>query len=106
MKRLHASLFVLAGLFGTSVFAQQAQGIVKVDLGTVADTLAKNINVEVEKIPASMQLPVGIAAGACGVPAARLTAEAGSDMASCQATSSSSDLEEFVVKQLKAAPKQ
>ncbi|GAB3651880.1 hypothetical protein [Ramlibacter alkalitolerans] len=103
MKRSHASLLLLAGVFATSAFAQQ--GMVKVDLGTVADALAKNINVEVDKIPTSVQLPVGVAAGACGVPAAKL-APAGSDMAACQATSTSSALEELVAKQVKTAPKQ
>lgn len=103
MKRSHASLFVLAGLFATSAFAQQ--GMVKVDLGTVADALAKSINVDVDKIPTSVQLPVGVAAGACGVAAAKLAPAAGSDMATCEATSTSSALEELVAKQVKTAPK-
>ena len=99
----HASLFVLAGLFATSALAQQAPGMVNVDLGTVANTIAKNIKVDAEKIPASLQLPVGLAATTCGVPAAKLTA---GDMASCQATTSSPALEQLVEAQLKTAPKQ
>ena len=104
MKRSHAVLFVSAGLAASLAFAQQSQGMVKVDLGTVANAVAKNINVEVDKIPATVQLPVGVAASACGVPAAKL-APAGSDMASCQATTTSVALEQFLEKQLKA-PKQ
>lgn len=107
MKRSQASLLVLAGLFAFPALAQQAQGLVKVDLGTVATTVAQNISVEVDKVPATVQVPVGIAAGACGVPAARLAPAAGGDMASCQAVGTSSALEQEVSKQLKAAaPKQ
>ncbi|GAB3765719.1 hypothetical protein GCM10028796_23570 [Ramlibacter monticola] len=106
MKRPNAFLFVAAGLVAGLAFAQQPQGMVKVDLGTVANTVAKNMNVEAEKIPASVQLPVGIAATTCGVPAAKLAPGAGGEMASCQATTTSVVLEEFLGKQLKAAPKQ
>ena len=105
MKRLQSSLLVLGALFAGSAFAQ-GQGMVNVDLGTVADTIAKNINVEVEKIPASIHVPAPVAATACGVPAAKLAPAAGSDMASCQATNTSSALQQVVEKQLKAAPKQ
>ena len=103
MKRSQSSLLVLAGLFATSVLAQQAQGMVNVDLGTVADTIARNINVEVEKLPASVQVPAPVAATACGVPAAKLAPPAGSDIASCQATNTSSALQQVVEKQLKGA---
>jgi len=103
MKRSQTFLFVLSGLFATCALAQQGQGMVKVDLGTVAETLAKNINVEVAKIPATLQLPVGIAATTCGVPAAKLAPSAGGDMASCLATTSSPALEQFVEGHLKTA---
>jgi hypothetical protein len=106
MKRWQASLCVLPGLFAASVMAQQAPGMVNVDLGTVADALAKNIKVEVDKIPASLHVPVSVAAGACGVPATKLAPGAGGGMASCQAVSTSSELEDLVTMQMKAAPKQ
>ena len=106
MKRSQASLFVLAGLFATCSFAQQPAGMVNVDLGTVADKVAKNINVEVAMIPASLQVPVAVAATTCDVPAVKLAPAAGTDMASCQAVSTSSALEELVTTKLKAAPKQ
>lgn len=107
MKRAQASLFALAGLFtAASAFAQQAPGMVNVDLGTVANSIAKNINVDVEKIPASLQVPAGIAATACGVPAAKLAPGASSEKPSCMATNTSAALDQAVAKQLKAAPKQ
>lgn len=104
MKHWQASLSVLCVLSGTSVLAQAP--MVNVDLGTVADTVAKNLQVEVEKIPASLQVPIKVAAGACGVPESRLSPVAAGDMASCQAVSSSSELEQFVTTQMKSAPKQ
>lgn len=106
MKHSQASLCVVASLFVTFAFAQDAQGLVKVDLGTVANTVAKNINVDVEKIPATVQLPVGVAAGTCGVPAAKLAAMANGETASCQATATSPALERLVQAQVKGEPKE
>ena len=105
MKRLQASHFLIAALFATSAIAQQEAGMVKVDLATVADTLAKNIKVDVAKIPASMELPVGIAAGACGMPAAKLAPGADGGGSACKATTSSVELERLVENHLKM-PKQ
>jgi hypothetical protein len=106
MKHSQAIPFLLATLFAASAYAQQGQGMVNVDLGTVADTMAKNIKVEVDKIPPSVKVPVGVAATACGVPAAKLAPAAGTDMASCQATGTSPALEQVVQKEMKATPKQ
>lgn len=106
MKLTHTPQFVLAALFAASAFAQQGAGMVKVDLSTVADTLAKNIKVDVGKIPPSMQLPVSVAASACGMPAAKLTATPDGATPACQATSSSVELENVVGAQLKMGAKQ
>ena len=105
MKRSHAILLAVPGLFAASVFAQQAPGMVNVDLGSVANTLATSIKVDVDKIPASMPVPVAVAATACDMPVAKLT-PAGSEPASCQATATPAALQELVETHLKSAPKQ
>ncbi|HEX7889692.1 MAG TPA: hypothetical protein VF522_10060 [Ramlibacter sp.] len=106
MKRSHVFLLVAPGLFAASVFAQQPQGMVKVDLGSVASMLATDIKVDVDKIPASVSVPVGIAATACDMPAAKLAPAGGSEMASCQATSTPASLQQLVEKHVKESPKQ
>jgi hypothetical protein len=40
--------------------------------GAALPTIAKNINVEASKIPTTVEVPVGIAAAACGVSASDL----------------------------------
>lgn len=82
--------------------AQQSEALVNVDLGTVAVVIAKNMKLDVAQVPASLQVPVGIAAAACGVPAAKLAPSAGSDHASCQATGTTPALEQAVLKQSKS----
>jgi hypothetical protein len=106
MKRSHAILLVVPGLFAASVFAQQPEGMVNVDLGSIANTLATSIKVDADKIPASLPVPVGIAATACDMPAAKLAPAGGSDAASCQATSTPAALQQLVEKHLKESPKQ
>jgi hypothetical protein len=106
MKRSQISLLVVGMLIAASAVAQQSPGLVKVDLATIADTLAQNINVDVEKIPASLEMPVGMATSTCDIPAAKLAADAVGGMASCQATTSSTELEQMLSHQLKAAPTQ
>ena len=104
MKR---SLSLLAFLAATSAFAQQATlapALVKVDLGTVAPSIAKNINVDAAKVPTSLEVPVGIAATACGVNASMLAGGA-TGPATCNATSTSKELDQLVQRQLKATAK-
>ena len=42
MKRSQTCLLVIAALSAPSAFAQQSPGLVKVDLATIADTLARD----------------------------------------------------------------
>jgi hypothetical protein len=83
----------------------QSQAMVSVDVASVAPTIARNINVDAAKIPASVQVPVGVAAAACGVSASTLVPATAGGAATCQATSTTSALDAVVHKQLKAAAK-
>ena len=102
MKRSKAALSTFASLLAvtSAAFAQQGNATVSVDVAGVAPAIAKNINVDVSRIPASVQVPVGVAAGACGVSASTL---ATGGTASCQATSTTAALDQVVNKQLKVA---
>jgi hypothetical protein len=99
------SAFVVAAsviaLTGMSMAAAQQSGLVNVDVSNVANNIAKNINVDVSQIPVTVQAPIGIAANVCGVNA-NVLAKQGTGAASCTATSTSTALDQIVLRQLKS----
>lgn len=92
------SAFVMAGM---SMAAAQQSELVNVDVSNVANNIAKNINVDVSQIPVTVQAPIGVAANVCGVNA-NVLAKQGPSIASCAATSTSTALDQIVLRQLKA----
>ncbi len=86
------------GLVST-VHAQQS-GLVNVDISNVANNIAKNINVDVSQIPVTVQAPIGIAANVCGVNA-NVLAQQGPAGAACNATTTSTALNQLVQRQIK-----
>ena len=82
------------------VLAQQS-GLINVDISNVANNIAKNINVDVSQIPVNVQVPVDIAANVCGVTANVLSQQAATGAASCTAQSTSSALNDVVLRQVK-----
>jgi hypothetical protein len=103
MKQTIACLSILCA---AGAALAQSPALVNVDVAAVAPTIAKNINVEASKIPASVEVPVGIAAAACGLSASDLAMKSSGGAVSCQATTTSSALDAVVQKQLKVAAKQ
>lgn len=84
-----------------AAFAQQSGGgLVTVNVSNVANNLAKNLNVEVSQIPVSVQVPVGVAANVCGVAANVLAQQKGAGGATCDATSTSTALDQVVQRQM------
>lgn len=103
--------FVMAALAAATTmcvtpFALAQSGSITVDLSGVSASVAKNISVDASKIPASMQLPIGIAAAACGVDASTLTQPGGAaTAATCKATATSPALDAHIQKEMKATMK-
>jgi len=94
-------LIAIALFSASSAFSQQS-GLINVDLeGSVAKNIAKNINVDVEQIPAKVRIPVAVAAIVCHTAADLLAAQAASGTGSCTANRTSSDLERIVLDQIK-----
>lgn len=91
----------VVALTGMSLAAAQQAGLVNVNVSNVANNIAKNINVDVSQIPVTAQAPIGIAANVCGVNA-NVLAKQGTGAASCTATSTSTALDQIVLRQLKA----
>jgi hypothetical protein len=78
----------------------EQEGLVNVQLGDVViSQIAQDINVDVSQIPATVQVPVDVAATVCGIDAAVLAQHASSGDATCEATSSSDTLAQIVQEQ-------
>jgi hypothetical protein len=75
--------------------AGQPSGYVSVDVGNVRADIARNLGIDASQVPATVQVPVGVAANACGVDANTL-APGLSAAASCTATSAHTSLNAFV----------
>lgn len=97
-------LIVLAAglaLGSAAASAQDSEGTVTVNLSGIASDLAAKLSVDASQIPGTLELPVGIAAQACGTNASELAkSKQGDATYSCNATSTSKALEQAVKKQL------
>src|SRR5262245_7048874 len=103
-KQCWTVLLTLALLLGVAAVAQQSS-LVSVDISDVKAEIAKNISVDPSQVPASVQVPVDVAATVCGVEASALTSQAQQGSASCKAKSTNSALESEVQKQAKGSKK-
>lgn len=100
-KRLIAStLSVVALSMSAPVLADAQSGLVNVDVSNVANNIAKNISVDVSQIPATVQVPVGIAANVCGLDANVLAKQAQGGTANCGATTTSVALDQLVQRKI------
>ena len=95
-----ALALTLAGAAVPAIAAQQ-EGLVNVSLSNVANDLAKNLSVDVSKIPVTVQVPVGVAANVCNIDANVLAKQKKStEGASCEASNTSQALNQVVGKNL------
>lgn len=103
MNMMRTSILALAlATMALPAAAAQQEGLVNVNVSNVANDLAKNLSVDVNQIPVTVQVPVGVAANVCNIDANVLAAaKKGSNDANCDATSTSTALSQVVQKQLK-----
>lgn len=100
-KMIMAAL-ATAAAFAAPIASAQQSGMITVDMSAVSASVAKNLSVEAAQVPATIQVPVGIAAKACGVSASVLTQQGGTGApATCQAKTSDTALEQLVQKEMK-----
>ena len=92
-----------AGIFGIASLAaaQQSTGLMNVDISKVANNIAKNISVDVNQIPATVQVHVRLAAEVCNVAANVLADRHRSGVGSCTAETTSAELDQTVLRQIK-----
>lgn len=83
------------------VFAQPS-GLVNVGLMNVVETIATNIRIEPSQIPLNVRVPVDIAAHVCQISADALSRQGkGEGGQGCQAQTSSTALEQIILRQVK-----
>lgn len=98
VQSIAAALGLCAALV-SGAFAQS--GLVNVEVRNVANDIARNINVDVSQVPVTVQVPIGVAATVCGVAANVLGQQRGSGNAGCTASSTSTALDQIVLRQIK-----
>lgn len=92
-----AAIFAIA----PAAIAEQSPGLMNVDISNVANSIAKNINVDVSQIPATVQVRVDLAAEVCKVAANVLADRHRSGTGSCTAKITSAELDQTVRGQIK-----
>lgn len=80
--------------------AEESPGLVKVDIREVAKNIAQNINVDVSRIPATVEIQPWVAAGVCNMPAGALSAGQ-QGHATCAAKMTTRDLDQIVHRLIK-----
>lgn len=100
MQRRLATFFATAALAAGPALSQQS-GLVNVSLNNVANNIAQNLSVDVSQIPVSVQAPIGVAATVCGIDANVLARQAQGGTANCAASTTSTALDQIVLRQIK-----
>lgn len=75
-------------------------GLISVDISDVRAEIAKNVNVSLEDVPITVQLPVDVAANVCGTNVNVLTIQINANDNTCRATTTSAELEQAVRNQM------
>jgi hypothetical protein len=71
--------------------------LINVNLSDVAAEIAKNVNIDLSRVPITIQLPITIAANVCGVDVNLLSVQVNTGNNTCTATATSPTLEQEVV---------
>jgi hypothetical protein len=76
------------------------ESLISVNLSDIRAEIAKNVNVNLERVPITIQLPVTVAANVCGVNVNLLSVQVNTAGNTCTATATSPALEQEVVNQI------
>src|SRR5687768_1931408 len=92
-----------AGTGTATAAAPGTGGLINVNISDIRAEIAKNVNVALENVPITVQLPVTVAADVCGVNVNLLSVQINTADNTCTATTTSPALEQAVVNQINAA---
>jgi hypothetical protein len=99
---LFASVTAIAMFaWAPSASAQTPSGMINVDTRNIAKDVAKNINIDANRVPSTVQAPIDVAASVCNVAANVLADQAKKPAASCTAEKTSAEFDRFVQQQMK-----
>jgi hypothetical protein len=105
MKQAQSLLAVatLAAMFCLAPAAvAQSSGLINVELGNVVNKIAENIRVDATHIPMNVRVPAEVAADVCKVaPQTLLSQGGGTGGGGCRAQTTSADLEQIILRQVK-----
>ena len=82
---------------GGTAAAAPGGGLVNVNLSDIRAEIAQNVNVALDRVPITIQLPVTVAANVCGVNVNILTVQVPTGSQTCTATATSPALEQEVI---------
>ena len=77
-------------------------GLINVNISDIRAEVAKNVNVSIENVPITVQLPIAAAAAVCGVDVNLLSVQFNAGNTTCTATTTSAELEQAVRNQMTA----
>lgn len=97
-----ASAALLLGLTSNVTFAQTLDGLVNVNLQDILRDIAVDLQIEETNIPATIQLPISIAANVCDVSVNALAVQVDTGSATCVAQTGSQELTQAVQQQMAA----
>jgi len=98
-----AAAFSLAACSSSGTGTAPAAGgaslsnLINVNLSNIAAEIAKNVNIDLSRVPITIQLPITVAANVCGVDVNLLSAQVNTGNTTCTATTTSPQLEQEVV---------
>lgn len=96
-RKLYALLGVTALVVALpAASAQQQSDLVAVDVSDIRADIAKNLNIDVNQVPMTIEVPVGVAANVCNVQAATLAPGASYQSSGCKARAANVSLNPFV----------
>ncbi len=74
-------------------------GLVNVNLEDIRAEIAKNVNLDLDSVPITIQIPITIAANVCGTNVNILTVQMNAGDNNCTARASTAELEQEVINQ-------
>lgn len=87
------------GSGGTADSGGGISSLINVNLDRIRAEIAKNVNLDLDRVPITIQMPITIAANVCGTNVNILTAQANVGDNNCTATATSPELEQEVINQ-------
>ena len=85
---------------GAGATGVPAGGLITVNVSDIRAEIAKNINVNIENVPITVQASVQVAADVCGISVNLISVQFNAGQTTCTATTTSPELEQIVRNQM------